>query len=78
MLSLAVLSSWRDVRLNVSPGRGCMPAEDYKFFWISLVGSLLLTVILFFTVGSRSMIWSILIFGLTLSTIFGARRKQRQ
>jgi hypothetical protein len=78
MLSEAILRSWRDVRLNVSPGRGCMPAEDYKFFWIALVGSLLLAIILFVTVGVRGMIWSLFLSAITLSTVFGARRKQRR
>jgi hypothetical protein len=53
-----------------------MLANDYKFFWIALVGSLLLNIILFLTVGAQSLIWSILVFGLTLYTIFGARRKR--
>lgn len=55
-----------------------MPAEDYKFFWIALVGSLLLATILFFTVGARGLTWSLFLSGITLSTIFGARRKQRR
>jgi hypothetical protein len=44
---------------------------------MALVGSLLLAIILFFTVGAWGMTWSLFLSGITLSTIFGAGREQR-
>jgi hypothetical protein len=52
-----------------------MLADDSKFFWVSLVGSILLAIILVITVGVGSLIWSILLFGLTLYILFFARRR---
>ena len=45
---------------------------------MALVGLLLLTIILSFTVGARGLTWSLFLSGITLSTIFGARHKQRR